>query len=114
MSQVLIKEGPQHVHTGDTPKWSIDVSLITADLVVEVTTVMVYDDTAGGADVSTALVFTGSVEASAGTQHVNLPLLGGTLGTGWDVGHTYRVTATFRDTSTGATFVRGVQIMVDF
>lgn len=112
MSSLYVREGVQHVHTGDTPKWAIDVSLITTTPVVDVTTVQVYDDSAGGANVTAGLVFTGSVEASG--TNILLPLLGGTLGTGWQVNHRYRVTATFRDTSTGATFVRGIEIVVDY
>ncbi len=111
MSQVLVKEGVQHVHVGDTPTWAIDVSLITTTPVVT-GTAQVYQDSAGGVNVSADLITTGSLEASG--TNVNLPVLGGTLGTGWLVGETYRVTATFLDNATGVRFVRGVQIQVDF
>ena len=111
MSQMLVIEGVQHVHSGDTPKWAIDVSAITTTPVVT-GTAQVYDDTAGGANVTADFVVSGSLEASGSA--VNLPVIGGTLGTAWEVGHTYRVTATFLDNATGVRFVRGVQIQVDF
>lgn len=111
MSQVLVLEGKQHVHTGDTPKWAIDVSAITSTPVVT-GSAQVYDDSAGGANVSAVMIVSGSLEASG--TNVNLPVIGGTLGTGWVVGHTYRVTATFLDNATGARFVRGIQVQVDY
>ena len=111
MSQVLVAEGRQHVHRGDITIWAIDVSAVTTDPII-FGTAQVYDDTAGGGNVTADLIFSGTQTASG--TNINLPQLGGTLGTGWEVGHMYRVTATFRDTATGAYFVRGIQIQVDF
>lgn len=105
MSQVAVKEGVQHVHTGDTRIWAIDVSAVTTSPSAS-GTVQVYDLSAGGGSVS--LVTSGSLTASG--TNVVLPTVGGT---GWVKDHRYRIDATFSDGS-GNTYVRSILVQVDF
>lgn len=108
MSQVAVKEGVQRVHTGDTRIWAIDVSAVTTSPSVAGAGARVYDLSAGGAEVTTPLVTSGTL-TSSGTNIV-FPTIGGT---GWVEKHQYRIDGTFSDGS-GNTYVRSIFVQVDF
>lgn len=107
MSQVAVIEGTQHVHTGDSRIWAIDVSAVTTTPSVAGNGAQVRDLSAN-ADVTSALVTSGTLTAS-GTRIV-FPTIGGT---GWIAKHQYRLDGTFSDGS-GNTYVRSIFVQVDF
>ncbi len=107
MSRVAVREGPQHVHKGDERIWAIDCSSLTS-APTAVGTVQIFDLSAGGGDVSAALVTSGTQVGSG--ANLNLPTIGGT---GWEEQHRYRIDSTFSDGS-GNTYIRSIFVQVDF
>lgn len=109
MSRLTVREGIRTVHTGDERVWAVDVSAITTSPGAT-GTVQVFDESAGGADVTTALVSSNTLLASG--TNVVLPKLGGTAGTGWIAGHTYRLDYKFNDGT--STLERSVRFKCEF